>query len=141
MIIGLLDIYWTAPFFRGKTIIRLHYEAIRLIFTTSLGSVHTEPYPIPTTYPEFFSKIGVPSSLRRGISIHPEYCSVFSSLVTSSQTANLFSSHASAIHNYLKRKPSVEALGFDGDDLRGLVNDLWTLHDNFDGSFVDEEAL
>ncbi|KAG6860219.1 hypothetical protein C0995_013992 [Termitomyces sp. Mi166 len=32
---------------------------------------------------------------------------------------------------YRKMKPAVEVLGFDGDELRDLVNDLWTLHDNF----------
>ncbi|KAF8055192.1 mtDNA inheritance protein Dml1 [Lyophyllum atratum] len=93
--------------------------------------VHAPAYPIPTSYPSFFKPADSTPS-RQGIFAQPVKTSVFSSLSTSSHTANLFSSHASAIETYLKRKPAVEVLGFENDDLKDLVNDLWTLHDNFD---------
>ncbi|KAG6817850.1 hypothetical protein H0H87_001682 [Tephrocybe sp. NHM501043] len=80
------------------------------------------------------------SSSRKGLVAEPENCFMFASLSTGSQTALLFSSHALAIETYLRRKPSVEALGYNGDDLRELVDDLWNLHDDHgEGDNTDRE--
>ncbi|KAG5648222.1 hypothetical protein DXG03_006179 [Asterophora parasitica] len=108
--------------------------------------IHAASYPIPTSFPPFFKR---DVSHRRGVLTQPMECSVFSSLSTNTRTAHLFSSHASAIKIYLQRKPAVETLGFDADDLKDLVNDLWALHVNFgesgdsdsdDGSLGEDEA-
>jgi hypothetical protein len=53
---------------------------------------------------------------------------MFSSIATSSQTAELFSTYAAFATDCIKRN----ALGsVDVDELREIANDLWTLHDNF----------
>ncbi|KAG5637077.1 hypothetical protein H0H81_005847 [Sphagnurus paluster] len=51
-----------------------------------------------------------------------------------------------ALSQGLTAKPDTEALGFDRDDLKDLVGDLWTLHDKFiepgsgdDGSLGEDE--
>ncbi|KAG6907553.1 hypothetical protein DXG01_008539 [Tephrocybe rancida] len=107
---------------------------------TFVSTTHAASYPIPTSFPAFFISAEGTSSARKGILSRPENCSIFSSLSTSARTSRLFSSHATAIDAYLKRKPAIEALGFDGDDLRDLANDLWTLHDNFGGENNDQDG-
>lgn len=109
-------------------------------------STHAGAYPIPTSFPPFFKPLDTKSSHRRGVLTQPTECAVFSSLSTSSSTGSLFSSYTSTIETYLRRKPDTEALGFDRDDLKDLVGDLWTLHDKFiepgsgdDGSLGEDE--
>lgn len=94
--------------------------------------IHLTSYPIPTSYPAFFKAADGVRSYHPGILSRPVQCPMFSSVSTSSGTARLFSAYATAIETCLKRKLSAQAIGIDGDDLRDLVNDLWTLHDNFD---------
>ncbi|KAG6864459.1 hypothetical protein C0991_009321, partial [Blastosporella zonata] len=111
------------------------WSARQSLNDTFVSTTHTAPYPIPTSYPAFFKDSeATPTSSQ----IHPgTQSAVFSSLSTGSRTALLFSAHASAIDAYLKKKPDAEALGFDGDELKELVNDLWTLYDSFGGGEED----
>lgn len=51
-------------------------------------------------------------------------------MVTTSQTADLFSTYAVFVEGCVKKNSEVMP-GFEHDDLKDLVNDLWTLHDNF----------
>ncbi|KAF5378475.1 hypothetical protein D9615_007082 [Tricholomella constricta] len=97
-----------------------------------LEETHAASYPIPTSFPSFFKSADVTAPVRRGILTQPVECAMFSSLSTGTSTAHLFSSYASAIESYLKRKPAVEALGFDSDEVKDLAHDLWALHDSFD---------
>lgn len=57
---------------------------------------------------------------------------MFSSISTASTTADFFSRYITFIEGCIKRKPAVESIGIDTDELKELASDLWTLHDNFD---------
>ncbi|GLB45716.1 putative tubulin domain containing protein [Lyophyllum shimeji] len=116
------------------------WSAGRSLQDAYISRIHAPPYPIPTSYPAFFKPADDGMPARKGIFAQPVQTSVFSSLSTSTQTAHLFSSYAAAIEAYLKRKPTDQALGFENDELRDLVNDLWTLHDNFNDGGEDGES-
>lgn len=56
---------------------------------------------------------------------------MFSSISTTSATSELFSAYISVIEGCIKQRRGVETTGLDGDELKELANDLWTMHDNF----------
>ncbi|KAF8648203.1 hypothetical protein AX16_006342 [Volvariella volvacea WC 439] len=93
--------------------------------------VDAPAYPLPTSFPPFFtypdpSAQAVPSQL-----ILPKSAKVMSTLGTTSATSTLFSGYARFAEGCTKHTHDMDALGIDVDELRDLVNDLWTIHDNF----------
>ena len=53
---------------------------------------------------------------------------MLSSLITTSETADILKAHARFADGVLKRRLDV---GMEPDELRELASDLWTLHDEF----------
>jgi hypothetical protein len=71
-------------------------------------------------------------SRRTGVLMPARSTPMFSSITTSSQTADLFFEYSTFIENCVKRKSAVHVtVGLDMDEMKDLVNDLWTLHDNY----------
>jgi hypothetical protein len=110
-------------------LLRVLFEPLTLI---TPHRVHAPAYPIPTSFPSFFKADDTNRSRRPGILTRPPTAPLFSSISTTSATAQLFSGYATSIETCLSRKFAVESIGIDGDELKELANDLWTLHDNFD---------
>lgn len=57
---------------------------------------------------------------------------ILSRLSTTSNLADLFKGHASFVDTSLRRRSAgVMSMGVDTDELRELVNELWTIHDRY----------
>lgn len=97
---------------------------------TSHPSVHAPAYPLPTSFPSFFKSPRLNASGRGGLLAPTRSAPLFTSVVTGSGTADLFSTYARFVEDCVRRKADV-GVGVDRDELRDLGNDLWTLHDNF----------
>ncbi|KAJ7505868.1 Misato segment II tubulin-like domain-containing protein [Mycena galericulata] len=100
-----------------------------------VSSIHAAAYPLPTSFPSFFTAAETSLQPRGapGILSRPRSVSVFSSIGASSGTAGLFSGYARFVETCARRKIAVEHMGVDADEMGDLANDLWTLHDNAGG--------
>ncbi|KAF7357389.1 Protein dml-1 [Mycena sanguinolenta] len=99
------------------------------------SSTHAAAYPLPTSFPAFFSsaEANLPQGGPSGILSRPRSTSVFSSVGVASGASNFFSDYARFLDRSIRRKVSVETCGIGLDEMRDLANDLWTLHDNAGG--------
>ncbi|KAK7001822.1 protein dml-1 [Favolaschia claudopus] len=106
---------------------------------TAASSTHAAAYPLPTSFPAFFSSpeaqagSGPPEVLSR-----PRSTTVFSSLGATSGASGFFSGYARFLENGFRRRISVEKTGIELEELGDLVNDFWTIHDNVGGGGGDE---
>ncbi|KAF9494734.1 tubulin nucleotide-binding domain-like protein [Pleurotus eryngii] len=68
---------------------------------------------------------------------------LFTRMTTTTETAAMFDAYASLIHNEITRKPGlvVQSSGLDLDELKELVGDLWTIHDNYHDETLNYEGL
>ncbi|KAF8194333.1 Misato segment II tubulin-like domain-containing protein [Mycena galopus ATCC 62051] len=107
----------------------------RLSSDSVVSSTHAAAYPLPTSFPAFFSsaETSLPRSGPSGLLSRPRSASVFSSIGAASGASDFFSSYARFLDDSIRRKISVENCGIDLDEMGDLANDLWTLHDNSGG--------
>ncbi|KAA1470407.1 tubulin nucleotide-binding domain-like protein [Dentipellis sp. KUC8613] len=91
-------------------------------------------YPMPTSFPSFFRAPHLNADLRRtprGIVAPPRAAPMVSSFALSAGTPDLFSRYATFVERCVRTKVDWQLVGADVDDVRDLVNDLWTLSDSF----------
>lgn len=62
----------------------------------------------------------------------------YSSVSTMSTTGDLFSDYATFIERYLRGNTALLSPEYEADDMKDLVNDLWTIHDNYNADGNDE---
>ncbi|KAJ6584373.1 mtDNA inheritance protein Dml1 [Mycena capillaripes] len=100
-----------------------------------VSSTHAAAYPLPTSFPPFFSSTDVyeAQSGPLGILSRPRSTSVFSSIGATSGASEFFSGFARFVEDSTRRKISVLEAGIDLDEMGDLANDLWTLHYNAGG--------
>ncbi|KAJ3800617.1 Misato segment II tubulin-like domain-containing protein [Lentinula aff. detonsa] len=106
-------------------------------------STHTQPYPLPSSFPDIFCDEEILTNYMR--TPHADRSSVlpsatlFSSLSTSSSTAEMFSEYATYLQACVDRRKTgiLPGLVETSDDIKELVNDLWTIHDGYSGSVSD----
>lgn len=75
--------------------------------------------------------------------MRPAATSMFSSISTGAGAAGIFFAYSTAISECLRKKIVVEEekIGIEADDLKDLLNDLWTLYDNFsDGRMPEDDG-
>ncbi|KAF9039839.1 tubulin domain-containing protein [Panaeolus papilionaceus] len=77
------------------------------------------PYPLPTSFPEMQDS---PTS--------PGFTRAYSALSTSSNLAGAFKNYANVVERSIKNGNAAKAVDMNSDDIKELVNDLWTIHDN-----------
>jgi hypothetical protein len=103
------------------------------------NSTHSFAYPVPFSFP---SNVLDQSIIRpfepRGVFARSRSVPGVSSLTTTSLTSALFSNYATFVDRCLKRKTDT-GTGVETDDLRDLVNELWTLHDTYSSGDQEEE--
>ncbi|KAF8990150.1 mtDNA inheritance protein Dml1 [Cyathus striatus] len=97
---------------------------------TLVSRFHAPAYPLPTSFPSFFN----PAANVLSPSGSPYYSyttKALSSVTSSTTTASLLKERAIFIEACVKRRAgAVVASGIESDELKDLVNDLWTMHDN-----------
>ncbi|KAJ3994637.1 Misato segment II tubulin-like domain-containing protein [Lentinula boryana] len=104
---------------------------------------HTQAYPLPSSFPDIFCDEEILTNYTR--TPHADRSSVlpsatlFSSLSTSSSTAEMFSEYATYLQACVDRRKTgiLPGLVETSDDIKELVNDLWTIHDGYSGSESD----
>ncbi|KAJ7166314.1 Misato segment II tubulin-like domain-containing protein [Mycena crocata] len=98
-----------------------------------VSSTHAAAYPLPTSFPAFFRSADTPSGPSgQGLLSRPRSTSVFSSIGATSGTAALFAGYAAFLEE-CARTQKISNAGIDGDEMRDLANELWTLRDNAGG--------
>ncbi|KAJ7846892.1 Misato segment II tubulin-like domain-containing protein [Mycena olivaceomarginata] len=100
-----------------------------------VSSTHAAAYPLPTSFPPFFSSAETtfPQSGPPGILSRPRSTVLFSS-IGASGASDFYSGYARFLDESIRRKISVETTGgIDLDEMSDLANDLWTLHDTAGG--------
>ncbi|KAJ7258754.1 mtDNA inheritance protein Dml1 [Mycena haematopus] len=127
----------------STTGITSYNERLKDFQDSVVSSTHAATYPLPTSFPAFFSypenylsQGGPPGILSR-----PRSTSVFSSIGVTSGASNLFSGYARFLDDSIRRKFSVEYCGIGLDEMGDLANDLWTLHDNAGGEIDPDSDL
>ncbi|KAI0310860.1 tubulin domain-containing protein, partial [Amylostereum chailletii] len=101
------------------------------------------PYPLPSSYPSFFRAPHLndqPRRTSRGILTKPRYAPILSSIGLSSGIPAMFESYASFLEDRVRKKFDWYLVGIDGDEAKGLTDDLWTICDNFGVSVRSENA-
>ncbi|KAJ7465029.1 Misato segment II tubulin-like domain-containing protein [Mycena latifolia] len=98
-------------------------------------STRAAAYPLPTSFPAFFSspEPSLPPTGPSGLLARPRSTAVFSSIAATSGSADFFSRYARFLENCARKKIPVENAGIDIDEMGDLANNLWTLHDNAGG--------
>ncbi|KAJ6455441.1 Misato segment II tubulin-like domain-containing protein [Mycena sanguinolenta] len=110
-------------------------ERLSSVHGAAVSSTPAAAYPLPTSFPAFFSsaEAHLPQGGPSGILSRPRSTSVFSSVGVAGGASNFFSDYARFLDSSIRRKISVETCGIGLDEMRDLTNDLWTLHDNAGG--------
>ncbi|KAJ6554978.1 Misato segment II tubulin-like domain-containing protein [Mycena vulgaris] len=104
------------------------------VISSGISSTHAAAYPLPTSFPAFFSSDDrLSTNGPSGLLSRPRSTSVFASIGATSGTAAFFSGYAIFLEDCTRRKIAVENAGIDLDEMGDLANDLWTLHDNAGG--------
>ncbi|KDR78071.1 hypothetical protein GALMADRAFT_245054 [Galerina marginata CBS 339.88] len=98
------------------------------------ASIHASAYPLPSSFPQFKGSNTESTSQTKSKMQPPSNilaAEVYSSLSSSGNTAKIFEKYALFIENGAKRRTaSMSSINISLDDLKELVNDLWTMHDN-----------
>ena len=93
---------------------------------------HT-PYPIPTSFPSFFSPTS-PLKLSKN--------RVLTTLTASTGPAALFATHARVAQKCVDRRADVVVrMGLEFDEVRELKDELWVLADRYAGEDGRADAL
>ncbi|CAK5270363.1 unnamed protein product [Mycena citricolor] len=103
-----------------------------------VSSLHAPAYPLPSSFPAFFTSDAPETSAGLGSGgvlrlSRPRSTAVLSTVGTSRETAQLFAGCAKFLDDKLRRRFPVDSLGIDVDEMKELANDLWTLHDTAGG--------
>ncbi|CAK5284476.1 unnamed protein product [Mycena citricolor] len=103
-----------------------------------VSSLHAPAYPLPSSFPAFFTSDAAESSAGLGSGgvlrlSRPRSTAVLSTVGTSRETVQLFAGCAKFLDDKLQRRFPVDSLGIDVDEMKELANDLWTLHDTAGG--------
>ncbi|KAF8634727.1 hypothetical protein AX15_000741 [Amanita polypyramis BW_CC] len=109
---------------------------------TVVSSVHAFAYPLPSSYPAIFGSSYFTPPPYKGKHAPPTI-SVLSSISNNSGTANMFLAYAEYVQNALRLGRVDASMGLETDEFKDLVNDLWTLHDNYPSrhSYADEGGV
>ena len=105
-------------------------------------SVHVQaPYPLPSSFPDIIadktifghSALNSSTSGNAGWFSGTRSVSVFTSLSVTSGLPCLFEHYARFAQECVNRRNSAYLYGIvdDWDDIKELVNDLWTIHDGY----------
>lgn len=102
-------------------------------------SIYAPAYPIPTSFPSFFTSPPAPSPAQPA---HPSRVQnrlpstrMLSSLHTTPQTSRFFGAYASAVDKCARLRPDVlGAMGVEKDEVRELRDGLWALRDEYAGA-------
>ncbi|TFK66396.1 hypothetical protein BDN72DRAFT_800024 [Pluteus cervinus] len=94
-----------------------------------VSRVHAPAYPIPTSFPPFFQASNPSAQGGDVASSGPHDAQIISSLNTNSGTAALFAEYAAFVEEYAKHPKNLDGIGIDLDEMKDLVNDLWTIND------------
>ncbi|KAK2463884.1 hypothetical protein APHAL10511_004056 [Amanita phalloides] len=107
---------------------------------TLVSSTHAFAYPLPSSYPAIFQDTDLVVSPYNGKNVPPAI-SVLSSISNNNGMAKTFSAYAGYIQNMLRL--GLPSVGSETDELRELINDLWTLHDCYPGdqSYANDEEI
>ncbi|KAF4568599.1 hypothetical protein EYR36_010611 [Pleurotus pulmonarius] len=94
-------------------------------------SFHAPSYPSSEGLPS----VKVPTGSSSQTPLQADNCPgrLFTRMTTTTGTAAMFDAYARLIENEISRKPGllVQSCGLDLDELKELVSDLWTMHDNY----------
>jgi len=106
-----------------------------LLKGTTVSTTHALAHPLPSSYPAILHESDFLDSSYKGSHHHaPLAVSAFSSISTSNGTAKMFSTYAQFIQRTQRQGSAVySSVGLEADELRELINDLWTLHDGYEG--------
>lgn len=101
-------------------------ESLTLLMLFAVtSSVHSLPYPLPSSFPTLTSDSPSP---------RPSCTEASSFLSASRNLPTLFEGYAVFIDKCVSRRTtSLTSIDVSLDDLKELANDLWTLHDNSSG--------
>lgn len=100
-------------------------------------------YPLPTSFPSFlWNDTAIQhTSLTASSELNGTVKGV-ASLSTTGRLSGLFKRYATFAETCLSRRAQAALdCGVDLDELRELVNDLWTIHDNSSGSLREDDSL
>lgn len=104
-------------------------------------SFHAPSYPSS----EGLLSVKVPTGPSSQTPLQADNCPgrLFTRMTTTTETAAMFDAYASLIHNEITRKPGlvVQSSGLDLDELKELVGDLWTIHDNYHDETLNYDGL
>jgi len=106
-------------------------------------SIYAPAYPIPSSFPSFFTSAPTSSSSARGNTDTPTVRAL-SSIHTTPHTAHLLATYATLVDDCIRRRPDVLSdMGLEKDEVNELRDDLWALRDTHagaeDGEVVEEE--
>lgn len=111
------------------------------IRTLFIHSFHAPSYPSS----EGLLSVKVPTGPSSQTPLQADNCPgrLFTRMTTTTETAAMFDAYASLIHNEITRKPGlvVQSSGLDLDELKELVGDLWTIHDNYHDETLNYDGL
>ncbi|KAJ4490746.1 mtDNA inheritance protein Dml1 [Lentinula aciculospora] len=112
----------------------LSQEALKEPF---VSSTHAHAYPLPSSFPDIFRDVEILTNYRQ--TPHAERnsllpsTSLFTSLSANSRIAQMFADYANFAQACVNRRKTgiLPGLVENSDDIKELVNDLWTLHDGY----------
>jgi hypothetical protein len=105
-----------------------------LIWLAGDQSTHALAHPLPSSYPAIFHESDFLDSSYKGDHA-PLAVSAFSSISTNNGIAKMFSTYAKSIQSVQRQGSAVySSVGLEADEVRELINDLWTLHDGYEGA-------
>ncbi|KAJ3806431.1 Misato segment II tubulin-like domain-containing protein [Lentinula aff. lateritia] len=109
-----------------------------------VSSTHAQAYPLPSSFPDIFRNEGILTNHRQTLHMERNLvlpsASLFTTLSANSRTAEMFADYAKVAQTCVDRRKIgiLPGLVDSLDDIKELVNDLWTIHDGYLERSVDE---